>query len=167
MKGLSKFAISLVVVGVALLVPASAGATLGSSPIEACTDPTGTYTFTVTITLAQDGTPIATPATNKNGTCVDGGDIIAFVLPAGATNWSASFPTPTAGSLFQNNCTFGNGTGESSSCTVVNSPSSATYSYSVTVNGKTLDPHVIIKGGARRRHHRRHHKPKPAVPTQP
>lgn len=157
------------VLGFTLLVPAGARANIGSGTPEACTDPSGPYTFTVTITVAQDGTPIASPTTNKNGTCVDGGDTIAFDvsgLPSGAT-WSATFPTPNARSLFANDCTFGNGANESSSCTVVSDPASATYSYTVTVNGKTLDPRVIIKSSARRkRHHRRVEASAPKA-TQP
>lgn len=170
MKAISTFAMSLVAAtGLALLIPAGAYATVGSGPVEVCTTPTAAYTFTVNISVASDGTPIATPSTNKNGTCVMGGDIISFdtsALPSGAT-WSAKFPTPTAGGLFQNNCKFGNGSNESSSCTVVASPPSGTYSYSVTVNGHTLDPRVIIKGATRRRRPHPHLKPKPSASPQP
>ncbi|MGH9434068.1 MAG: hypothetical protein ACRD3T_21270, partial [Terriglobia bacterium] len=163
MKSFQKASIGLAAaLGLAMLVPAGAQGTIRSSAAEVCTQPTAAYTFTVTITVASDGAPIATPSTNKNGTCVMGGDTIAFDtsnLPSGAT-WSATFPTPNGSSLFQNGCQFGNGTGQNSSCTVVASPPVRTYSYSVTVtvNGvsKTLDPHVIVGGSGKKRHH--HHK---------
>lgn len=129
------------------MMSSGAHASVGSGPVQPCTVPGTVYTFTVSLTKSADGTPVASPGTNKDATCVMGSDTIRFDTSglSPTDTWSATFPTPGAMSLFQSACKFGNGSGASSSCQVVASPPTGTYSYTVTINGVTLDPHVIIK----------------------
>jgi hypothetical protein len=132
--------------GLASLVPVLGGATPGTSPAGPCTSHSGAKTFTITLTVNNQGVPSANPSTNENGTCVQGGDTVSantLSLPSGST-WSFTFAQNV--NLFQNGCQFGNGSGQHSSCQVVASPPPYTYTYQVTVNGNSIDPKIIVKG---------------------
>jgi hypothetical protein len=147
MKSIPAIAICLTgALGLALLVPATGGATPGTSAAGACTAHSGTHTFSITLTVSGQGTPSVSPTTNQNGTCVQGGDAVSVntsSLPAGAA-WSFTFAVNV--SLFQNGCQLGNGSGQQSSCRVVSTPAPFTYTYQVTVNGNSIDPRIIVKG---------------------
>lgn len=134
------------VFGMALLVPVIGGATPGTSAAGQCTAHSGTSTFGIKLTVNNQGTPSVDPSTNLNGTCVQGSDTVSVdtdSLPSGAT-WSFTFAENVA--LFQNGCQLGNGSNQSSSCKVVTSPGAFTYEYEVTVNGKSIDPKIIVRG---------------------
>ena len=130
-----------------VMIPSRARASVSAGAVQPCTVPSGPFTFVVKLTKGSGGMPSASPGTNKDSTCVMGNDTISFDTSAlsPTDTWSATFPTPGALSLFQNACQFGSGSGQSSSCRVIARPASGTYSYTVTINGVTLDPHVIIK----------------------
>ncbi len=121
----------------------------------------GSGNFSITLGF-DSGTQKPTVSAASNSTCVVGGSTIAFVsssLPAGMS-WSITFPAPSAGgSVLANSCTFGSGSGQSSSCTVITSPPSGDYYYTVTLtsggNSYVLDPKVIISGVGTPRHHRK------------
>lgn len=139
----ARFAAAL---GMALLVPVIGGATPGTSAAGQCTSHSGTNTFSITLSVSNSGTPAVSPSTNANGTCVQGSDTVSVdtdSLPANAT-WSFTFAENVA--LFQNGCQLGNGPNQQSSCTVVQSPGAFTYEYRVTVNGKSIDPRIIVRG---------------------
>jgi hypothetical protein len=154
----------------ALLIPTGSFATAHVATKTSCTGDGADFA----ITLGFDSTklqPTATPS--SNGACVAGGNSISFNasnLPSGMT-WTVVFPQPTLGqSVLANNCTFGNGTNQSSSCTVITDPPSGDYYYTVIesdANGTyTLDPRVIIgqsgmPGSAK---HHKHAGPKAATP---
>ena len=130
--------------GLALLVPLMGRATPGTTAPGNCTSHTGSYTLNLIITVNGQGMPSVSPSTNENNTCVQGGDMVSADtsrLPSGAT-WSFTFVQNV--NLFQNGCQFGNA--QHSSCRVVASPPPYTYIYQVTVNGKSIDPRIIVKG---------------------
>jgi hypothetical protein len=132
--------------GLASLVPVLGGATPGTSPAGPCTSHTGANTFTITVTVNNQGVPSVNPITNENGICVQGGDTVSVDssgLPANAT-WSFTFSTNV--NLFQNGCQLGNGAQQHSSCQVLTSAPPYTYTYQVTVNGNSIDPRIIVKG---------------------
>jgi hypothetical protein len=152
--------------GLALLLPAAAFATARVASKSTCTS-SGDFSITLGFD-SSTSTPTATPSSNT--TCVMGGNSVSFVasgLPTGMT-WTVTFPSQTVGgSVFTNSCTFGSS--QNSSCTVVASPGSGDYYYSVTetLNGTpyVLDPKVIISGIGRRR--RKAHAKESGTAAQP
>lgn len=146
------------VLSLALFVPTRSFATARVASKSSCSGSGADFT----ITLGFDSgklQPTATPS--SNGPCVAGGDSISFNasnLPSGMT-WSVVFPQATLNDpVLANNCKFGSS--QSSSCTVVTSPTSGDYYYTVIEtqgnNTYTLDPRVIIGQsgfpGATKRH---------------
>ena len=132
--------------GLASLVPVVGGATPGTSAPGPCTPHSGTSTLILTVTVNNQGVPSVSPSTNENGACVQGGDTVSVDtsrLPPSAA-WNFAFVQNV--NLFQNGCQFGNGSGQQSSCRIVSSPPPYTYNYQVTVNGKSIDPRIIVKG---------------------
>ncbi len=150
MKGILQSAIRVATaIGIALLVPAITAATPGVSPAGNCSTHNGTTNFPISLNVDGNGNPVASPSTNLNSTCVQGGDTVSVNtsnLPANST-WSFTFATNVA--LFQNGCQLGNQTSsQKSSCQIVTYPITYTYTYQLTVNGKSVDPKIIVKGGS-------------------
>jgi len=132
--------------GLALLVPVVGSATPGTFPAGNCTSHSGTTLFPIKLTVDNQGIPSVDPATNENGTCVQGGDTVsvdASSLPPGSSWW---FGFAQNVSLFRNGCQLGNGSGKQSTCQVVSYPGALTYEYKVTVGANSIDPKIIVKG---------------------
>lgn len=171
MKSIRIIALSLTTaLGLVLLVPAAGhSSTPVVNPPSACSSPASNFSVQIGYDSA---TQKPTVDKSSNTSCVWGGNTVSFtVVSPTVTTWDAIFPTPTGGqSAFANGCTFGNGTNQSSSCTVVTGPTSGDYVYEVDVwvggNKYTLDPKVIIKstGLGGKKHH--HHAASPATPPQ-
>jgi hypothetical protein len=147
MKNSKPLAASIAALFLALVTPVWSSANTSRGDQSPCTS-SGNFTVTLGYNSSTQ-TPTATPSSNS--TCVIGGSTVSFTTSnlAGMT-WTAAFPTTGAGtSVFTNNCTFGSGTGQSSSCTVISGPTAGDYHYTVTVtdsngNNHVLDPKVII-----------------------
>lgn len=161
--------------GLALLLPTGS---FGTARVASKTSCTGTGAD-FAVTLGFDSTklqPTATPS--ANGACVAGGNSISFNasnLPSGMT-WSVVFPQASLNNpVLANNCKFGDGANQSTSCTVVTDPTSGDYYYTVIETDKnnntyTLDPRVIIgesgMPGARKHHKKTTGSKASAPPSQ-
>lgn len=160
------------ILGVILLLPSASFATAHVASQSPCTGDGADFK----ITLGFDSgklEPTAMPGVNS--ACVAGGNSIAFDasnLPSGM-GWSVVFPEPTLGSsVLANGCTFGSGSGESSTCTVIPSPTAGDYYYTVILtkgtSRYTLDPRVIIGHGGKPgsvKHRKKPARPKAAAPS--
>lgn len=149
--------------GLILLLPTGSFATAHVAGQSSCSGDGADFS----ISLGFDSTklqPTATPASNT--ACVAGGNTVAFNasnLPSGWT-WSVVFPQATLNNpVLQNNCKFGDGANQQSSCTVVTNPVGGDYYYTIIEtdtnnNSYTLDPRVIIGHGGKPGSVKRHRK---------
>jgi len=135
--------------GLALLLPAGSFATAHVASQSTCSGSGANFSITLGF---NSNTLQPTAAPSVNSACVGGQNTISFTtssLPSG-WSWSVVFPAPTLNNpVLANGCTFGSGANQSSTCTVITSPTSGDYYYTVILtdtNGQsyTLDPRVII-----------------------
>lgn len=146
--------------GGVLLFAAGAFASTTLAPKSPCSG--SGANFSVQIGYDQ-ATQKVTVDKSSNADCVAGGYSISFTTATlSGWSWSVAFPSPTPGSsIFTNSCALGNGSNQSSSCTVISSPTAGDYHYSISLTdpqggNHSLDPKVIISGfGLPTAHHRR------------
>jgi hypothetical protein len=170
MKKSRSFAISTAALALALMAPVWSFANTNRGGQSPCSS-SGNFTVTLGYNSSTQ-TPTATPSSNS--TCVIGGNTVTFTTTnlSGMT-WTATFPQSSPGtSLFTNSCTFGSGTGQSSSCTVISGPTAGDYHYMVTLtdsngNNHVLDPKVIISNMGKPNPRHKQPSTKSATPAQP